>query len=291
MTAKAKVAGLGMTLAVLGAALSWWMANNHHATETAIKAATQERRKLDAESKALEARIAGLLQQRANVERAMADAATQPAAPTEPRPPAAPAAGPAVFQPAQQAAAVKRFKARLPLDYYALYRANGWSAEQIEKFEEALVEHDGRRRDLMSAASERKLASNDPAIATLRREEDERFDAALREAVGEEGLQRFKSFQADAPERRRVGELVGALALTPSPLSPSQTQQLGEAFKTNRVARGGGADGWDAVLAQARTYLDATQWAELEAQAHSSQIDAAMSELSRLAQAAEKAKK
>ena len=180
--------------------------------------------------------------------------------------------------------AVKRFRAGLLLRYGSFYRAQSLSPEQIARFEELLSDQEGRRRDLAATATARGLPPSDPAIATLRRENTERFKAEQIALLGEAGYAQLQEFNRDQAKRSIVAQLVSDLALSPTPLSSAQARQLNDTLDELKFKGVPGADRsqWDAVLARVKDFLAPAQLAELQFQAAKSQRQVAMDELSQM---------
>jgi hypothetical protein len=278
----------------IGAVLSWRATTRKQEAVSQLAtviASTQSTR--DA-VRALDARIAETRRSIAEVGTAQSrppDAATA-------RPAAVPPLVRTIVQPrpdslsaGQQASRVVRFREGLVFDYFPLYRSRSWSREQIARFEDILTAHEGRTNDILATAQASKLSRNDPAIAPLRREEDERFKAELTAAFGDDGRRAIEDYQARAPERRIVNAVVGAAALTASPLTPPQVQQFIAAVRAHDLARRREqADAWDAVVAQTAPFLDPIQTAELQAQAMIGKSEGPTMGLIRMIEAHQKAK-
>jgi len=293
MKTRITLLALGVLLAVGGAAVSWWAATTRRETEAATADVRREARAMEARAQALEKENAvsrvppagdRFNSPPAAVQAALRAAAARLTAQSDP------------LDPVRQANAARRFREALPLSYYALYRAAGWSPAQIAKFENITALHEARDSDVRVASVENNLGLSDPAIAQLRREEETRFKAELREQLGEEGLRQFEDHRARAGERRVIGPLVGALALGPTPLSGPQAQQLTALVRTHGAlpARGENAPwnpaAWEAVATQAAAFLAPAQLEELRAQVQLMRQESQTAELTRMLDAEQKAK-
>jgi hypothetical protein len=183
--------------------------------------------------------------------------------------------------------AMESLKAGLPAQYGAFYRALGLTPDQIAKFENLLVEHDGRKRDIRAVESGIKINPAtaesreaitidgrrvqlrvDPAIAALRREEDARLRHELIALLGATGYAQLQDFNHGAESRAFVSELVGNLVLMAAPLSLEQGQQLTRVLQESsfKVKIEPETNDWTAIAARARPILSAAQFAEFEAQ-------------------------
>jgi hypothetical protein len=287
------VCGLG--LAAGGAIVSWRAGQERRAIAIEIEAVVRDTRSAERSAQLLEAQSGGAAQSSGSLAGARSSSASGP------EEAAKRAAMIAALQkrfehnpmdPAQQAASLRSFKEGLMLNYYALYRALGWNAAQIEKFEEILSAHEARDSDVRVTAVADKLGLSDPAIAQLRREETERFQAEIRSQFGGEALQKFEDYKGRFYERHVIGDLVGALSLGTSPLNPSQTQRIIAIVReTGALQRGASPALWDTVVERASGFLEPAQLEELRVRATAEKSAVRMTELSQMLDADTKAKK
>ncbi len=147
--------------------------------------------------------------------------------------------------------------ASLRFQYAPMYRALGWSEEQIRRFEAFRGQGMG-----MAAYSEDGRSISMPFGAKIDRSD---YGSRFTEAVGgPEGAQKFYEFQSLGTARRLTRDVASALYSTDSPLSPTQADQVVQIFVESRnvgpAARNGEFD-WDAVLAKSQTVLSAEQLA------------------------------
>ncbi len=147
--------------------------------------------------------------------------------------------------------------ASLRFQYAPMYRALGWSEEQIRRFEAF------RGQGIaMAAATEDGRSISMPFGEKMDRADyGKRFTEAL---GGPEGVQKFYEFQSLGTARRLTGDVASALYFTEMPLSPAQADQTVQIFLASRkvgpTEKNGEFD-WDVVLAQSRTVLLAEQLA------------------------------
>ena len=285
MNSRRIFATAAVVLAVGGAVVAWRALHATRAADTAVEAMSHERERTELAAHALEAKIASAAKRRAEL---TAEREKLPAAPSA-KPSAPPSRPPSrMNSPEEQAKMTRVFRAKLRFEQLPFYRAAGLSDSQVARLEDIFTEHDARGRDIQVTAREQRLPANDPAIATLRKEEAERYATELRTLLGDDGRRQFEEFQTGASNRRGVAELAGNLALTPTPLTPEQGQRLNALFREVRFQqRQTDPKMWDDLFQRTQGLLAAPQLAELRAM-HAGKSEIAFQELQRLAEKAKK---
>ena len=193
--------------------------------------------------------------------------------------------------PRLQAGYLASERTNLALRYGPLLQRLGLTPDQTEKFNDLMAEHTARLLDLKLTARAQGITEPDQANATLIQQADERLSAAQLDLLGDAGYQQLQEYERTLPVREQAGMLAGALALTDTPLSTQQAEQITQIIaNASKGYQGGGrADmpmpgngelltplmlahqavaetiDWGAVLTQARGVLSESQFALFEA--------------------------
>jgi RNA polymerase sigma factor (sigma-70 family) len=176
-------------------------------------------------------------------------------------------------------------RSRLSLRHASFYRELKLTAPTITRFEAALIDHEGRMRDIRStertiridpthAETREAMALNgqrvrvlvDSSIAALRREEEARSKAELLAVLGRDGYARWQQYLTDAERREFVFELAGRLALTLTPLTAAQGCDVMTVLRDVDYQEKAGAENndWNAILARTKLVLSESQFCEME---------------------------
>ncbi len=176
----------------------------------------------------------------------------------------------------------QNFRASLRLDdqindhYPLFYKSAGLTPEQIQKFEDLMLDHDEQGLDL-----EATLIAQRPGRAVIdkmRQQLDEKLQAAQMELLGPAGYQRLQEFNRAKPQNQFASDVVTQVALTSAPFTAAQTQQLLNVLTTsvraNAVVPANPRDNgyqvlskttdWPRVLTQAEAFLSPTQLSVLK---------------------------
>ncbi|MDO8539710.1 MAG: hypothetical protein Q7S40_04655 [Opitutaceae bacterium] len=296
---------------MIGAIVAWHSHRTTQQFDSEIAALVQRRAALAKTALRLEGEIAASQSQRAELEATIDQSRARPRSVANVAGPAsARAAGSPRSNPELHARALETLKTGLPQKYAAFYRALGLTPAQTAKFEALLIEHEGRRRDIMAAETAVRIDSAtaktreaitldgrrvqvlvDPAIATLRRDEDMRFKTELTSLLGESGNARLEAFDQTAESRGVVTELVRNLSLGSAPLSVEQGTQLFAILQdvNYRAKIAPEHNRWDEILQRTRPLLAPTQAEEFEALITRLRRDAARNPLHRAVQEGRKA--
>jgi hypothetical protein len=187
--------------------------------------------------------------------------------------------------PALQSQYLASERINLETRYGPLLGQLGLSPEQAAKFNDLLVEHAQdllqiRLATLPGGTAEPKMVVPSREVA------DQRLRAAEAELLGDAGYRQLEQYERLLPVRYEVDALAGSLALTNTPLGPSQANQLLQimANASDTYQKGGSADTpmpgngeqltplmlahqsieehieWNSVLTQARTVLTPDQF-------------------------------
>lgn len=193
--------------------------------------------------------------------------------------------------PRLQAGYLASERMNLAMRYGPLLQELGLTPEQADRFNNLMAEHTERLLDLKLIARAQGLAESDPANATLVKQADDQLSAAQLDLLGVSGDLRLQEYERTLPVRGQASALAGALALTDSPLSAQQAEQVTQilANASKGYQRGGKADrpmpgngepltplmlahqtveetvDWGTVLTQSRGVLSDAQFALFEA--------------------------
>jgi hypothetical protein len=128
--------------------------------------------------------------------------------------------------------------------YGRLFAKLGLTAEQIESFEESVLNHQLAMRDISDSAKASGVSGTDPALLQLRSQDAEQFQAQEAALLGEEG---YRQFQEDSRTSQPRDSLVQILANT------NPQYQSGGNANTGQIRD------WDAVFTQAQGVLSPAQ--------------------------------
>ncbi len=183
---------------------------------------------------------------------------------------------------------LKSFRAQLRSEYGAVYQKLGASPEKIEKFEALATAHEADIRDLRAAADSQGLSQDDPGIAAMRQQINQRFKADLIADLGVSAKlvnQEQKEMQTVYRPMQDMAENLGeASASAQAPMTQAQSNQLMQLmagstpeFQEGKAAKAKSID-WNAVLAQAPSFLSPEQVEAIRQQAAATAIQKAAAE-------------
>jgi hypothetical protein len=182
-------------------------------------------------------------------------------------------------------------RTNLALSYGPFFQALGLTPEQADKFKDLMTDHAGKILDLRLIALAQGSGEPEPANAALQQQADDQLRAAQSDLLGEAGYQQLQQYERTLPARDQANALAGALALTSTPLSAAQAEQITQimANASSGYQNGGKADlptpgnwefigplmlahktieetvDWDAVLVQSHSVLSDAQFGVFEA--------------------------
>jgi hypothetical protein len=113
-------------------------------------------------------------------------------------------------------------------NYQPLLDRLHFTVEQRQTFNELLAVNLRHQADLHEVARTQGTRPVDADIEALRAEADEELSTRIRAAFGPAVQDEFDHFNKTGPMREFVHHLAEALAVTPTPLSPSQSEHLVE---------------------------------------------------------------
>lgn len=166
------------------------------------------------------------------------------------------------------------FKANLAPSYQSLYTKAHLSPQQIDNFEEFMTEAEQDRLDLLAAAKTQGLAANDPALAQMRQQADEKLQSAQKEILGDAGYQELQRFNRQRPLRNFTASLAGLVAQSGEPLAAPQCDQLLDILSStsHQYLTGGRAELMTVdpkiVIQEAKPILTQVQFSALQANAN-----------------------
>ncbi len=145
--------------------------------------------------------------------------------------------------------------ASLRFQYAPMYRALGWTDEQIRRFEETR----GRGHTMGYPAGNGKFMSMPYGVKIDPAEYENDYKAAM---GGEENNRRYSEFSRVAQAREVAADVASALYFTETPLTPTQADQvvksLVESRNSGAAAKVSQYD-WNAVMAKSEGTLTAPQ--------------------------------
>ena len=149
--------------------------------------------------------------------------------------------------------------------YGPLFRALELTPNEADKFLTLLVKHGEALVDIVSTASKQSVPLDDSAVAALMNQENDNFTSARVALWGDAGEQQLQYFNRSLPVSGFVTELATVIALTSTPLSGAQADQLTQilANASSSYQSGGPATketiNWSTALGQAQGILSPTQ--------------------------------
>jgi hypothetical protein len=135
-------------------------------------------------------------------------------------------------------------RANLKLEYLLFYDAAHLTPEQIDKFEELTIESKQDALDLQATAKAQNLAANDPLLAKIKQESDEKHQKAQKEVLGEDGYEVLQRYDRQKGLSGFATFMDSTLAYEGIPMTASQCRQLFDAFSnaSPQFQAGGRAD-------------------------------------------------
>lgn len=133
--------------------------------------------------------------------------------------------------------------------------------------------------DILYTADQQGVPANDSAVRSLMQQDRNEMMASDQAVLGDSGLRQLKQYNRALPVAWVVNQVAMDVALTPTPLSGAQADQLGQILaNASATYQGGGAANaatvnWPAALGQAQGILTPTQFAALQAQYYQSQLN------------------
>ena len=179
--------------------------------------------------------------------------------------------------------------------YGALYRALGFSAAQIQQFEEAALRREETRFDLSAMLRTGQLSMQTPEGVKVWMQMEERFNESIRILLTDEGdFQRFKDYERGRITRGFTADLATDALVAGVTFSPAQLEQLvatvtaaSATFRKGQASNSLDLD-WPAIDAGAAAFLNPVQLAWLKTKSVS-RLNNEFNRLALLADAADQA--
>jgi hypothetical protein len=146
----------------------------------------------------------------------------------------------------------------LTIEYGPLIHDLKLSPEQAAKFIDNVMRHREEGTDLETARLAKGLEEDDPAIAALRKEQQEAYDKSQRTVLGDDGIKQFKRNEEEKMAQLMVNDIAGGGIVAGVEFSREQIQRLttvvSDASRNPRHQTD-----WDRVDDQARAFLNPQQ--------------------------------
>jgi cytoskeletal protein RodZ len=280
---KSGAAGWIAAILVLGSAgLAGWAWQQRRQAQTEVAELTRTQADLASDLKRARERIDR--QNRAAA--ASADAARTTAAAAV-KAPAKPDIGALISShPQLLATYVKALRGYLQQRYGPLWAQLHLSDEQIDRLETLIVNQIEGQLDLNSTAQAQGLAGDDPAIAKEREQQKADLEAAEKDLLGPDAYQAFDATTRADAVRGTVEQVAYMTQFSAAPLSGDQSNQLVQLLAQSSSDYRAGKDAstktvdWDAVLAQAPSFLAPSQVATLQGVAQEARFETLVKEYS-----------
>ena len=136
-----------------------------------------------------------------------------------------------------------------------------------------MIDAEQDRIDLESAAAAQGLKNNDPQIAKMRQQLQDKLQVAQKDVLGDAGYQELERLQRMQPVSYLPSQTAGLVDYTSDPLTVAQEQRLLEAVaaSSSTFQKGGKADyssvDWSLALPKAQALLTPSQYAAFKAYA------------------------
>jgi hypothetical protein len=152
------------------------------------------------------------------------------------------------------------------------------SPEQIEKFEEIMVQDAEDKMAFAAIVQKQGIASNDPAIPKMRAQMNDRFKASQKEVLGDAAYDQLQQLGRSEPIANFIANMSALVVDKSSMVTEAQALRLREVL-TNAsptYQAGGkvepGTIDWPRAIGEAQTFLSPPQLAAMRAQAQLPQL-------------------
>ena len=251
-----------------------WIARGE-ATAAIVQHETQ-RRRLEAELRSAEQRVAVARREQEGLQSTLAAARKKivAGAQTEmPRKPTAVSAPMAALRdallndPHLQNLQLAVVESRLRTTYQPLCEKLRLTNEQITAFLGLLQKREEQEMDLGAILETKGVPDGAAAVSAMRQEMAERFRTAQRALLGETGFREFEAYGRSVPSREFINEYAGAVAVLGAGITAAQADALIDAMANasasyrqgGQATRNFGDIDWDRALSQAATVLSEAQ--------------------------------
>jgi hypothetical protein len=179
---------------------------------------------------------------------------------------------------------MKAYRATVNTNFGRLFRTLNLTPDQIDKFDSLATSHMEAIADILSSATTEGLPMSDPAVGALMRQENSQYQAAQQALLGDAGYQQMQQFNRQQPVTGVVQNVAAQVALTSTPLSAAQADQLTQilANSSPQFMNGGVATpntiNWQTALGQAQAILNPVQFAALQGRYNSIQVNQLMTQ-------------
>jgi len=173
---------------------------------------------------------------------------------------------------------MKAYQANLNVNFAPVFRALNLTPDQIAKFDSLAVAHQEAIIDILSSAITEGLPLSDSSVRTLMQQENAQYQTSEQGLLGDSAYQQMQQLNRTLPVTGIVRDVAMQAALTSTPLSGVQADQLTQilASSSGQYQNGGYAIpstiNWPAALGQAQAVLSPTQLAALQGRYNSIQI-------------------
>jgi hypothetical protein len=167
--------------------------------------------------------------------------------------------------PARSARYYEASRTSMEARHGALFKALGWSADQIEKFKDMKAQSEQNMRDLNATADAQGLGKHDKVYLALWQAEAEKRMKIEAETMGSaEALEKYNEFNRVEDARELAMKLAVSAVYAETPLTSAQVERVTEILAANsqRLSNGRvdpGTVNWPAVYAAAQETLSPAQ--------------------------------
>ncbi|HEX2854005.1 MAG TPA: hypothetical protein VHO24_12265 [Opitutaceae bacterium] len=287
---KAFFAMAGMAIAAV-AAMAWLNFKSAQEARALVAGLTAKHARLNAEIKATGEKLAAAASDREALEKQRSEALSlqgkgavgatvsrRIATPPTPPPPVGEVLKLMDADPALRRLFKQSVHAGLGFQLLPFYEKARLTSDQRVKFEELMIQEAEDRMVLAALMQEQKVPATDPTVVTMRRDMEEKLNAAQQEVLGDEGYEQLQQFKRLEPITAMANGVVSMAGHTSEPMTGPQTLRLLNlmANASGRYQAGGKADlmtmDWPRVQAEAREFLSPVQLAALKANGNMVQL-------------------
>jgi hypothetical protein len=177
----------------------------------------------------------------------------------------------AASEPRLRELSIRALRAGLPRHFGPLFRTLNLGSDQREEMQSLESRRWEAEIAIVAAAAEKGIPADDPSVGEMLRRETAQTEAAQEALLGEEGYRQLRQFNRSQPVMELVDAVANTAAITSTPLTSSQQDQLlrvlaesSAQFLAGGTATAASVD-WPPALAQARAILLPSQYPALEA--------------------------
>ncbi len=129
--------------------------------------------------------------------------------------------------------------------YASLFKSMNLTPEQLSQFKNLLVEKQTSMMDVLAAARAQGInPRTDPtAFGQMVTDAQGEINSSIKAALGDSAYAQYQNFEQTLPQRNTVSQLDQRLSYTPTPLTPTQSDQMVALLAANSPSAPAGGNG------------------------------------------------